>query len=87
MNLYFYRHSSDNRIAKNQSFLTEIKLVLSCHEHRFKHFNFQYIYPISYKIAKRQTLENGFALIEKRYHNNFKALIFTCSLQKHAIQP
>jgi hypothetical protein len=29
---------------------------------RFKHFNFQYIYLISYKIAKkRQTPEKGFA--------------------------
>jgi hypothetical protein len=30
-----------------------LKPVLSCHKHRFKHFNFQYIYLISYKNAKK----------------------------------
>jgi len=29
------------------------KLVFTCHKQRFKHFNFQYIYLISYKIAKK----------------------------------
>ena len=32
---------------------------------RLKHLGSQYIYLICYKIAKRQTLEIGFALIEK----------------------
>jgi hypothetical protein len=27
--------------------------VFSCQNHRFKDFNCQYIYPISYKIAKK----------------------------------
>jgi hypothetical protein len=31
--------------------------------------------------SKGQTPENRFALIKKRYHKNFEALIFTCSLQ------
>jgi hypothetical protein len=49
-------------------------LQIPCQDHRFKHLNFQYIYPISYKNAKkRQTPEKGFALIQKRYHTNFKA--------------
>jgi hypothetical protein len=30
-------------------------------------------------MEKGQTPEKGFALIEKRYHNHFKALIFTFS--------
>jgi hypothetical protein len=38
--------------------------VIPCHKHRSKHLNFNYIYLISYKIAKRQTLLNGFALFE-----------------------
>jgi len=29
------------------------KLVLSGHKHRFKHFNFRYIYLISYRNAKK----------------------------------
>ena len=29
------------------------KLVISCQYNKFKHLNFQYIYPISYKIAKK----------------------------------
>jgi len=45
------------------------RLHVSCHEHRFKHFNLQYIYPISCKIAKKPNLEKGFAQTEKRYHN------------------
>ena len=36
----------------------------------------QYIYPISYKIAKKgQTLSNVFALFEKRYHTIFTDVI------------
>ena len=31
------------------------ELHVSCQKHKFKHFNFHYIYPISYKIAKRET--------------------------------
>jgi hypothetical protein len=31
------------------------------------------------KNQKGKPPTNGFALIEKRYHNNFKALIFTFS--------
>ncbi len=41
---------------------------ISCHKHRSKHLNFHYIYPISYKIAKKANPEKGFAQIEKRYH-------------------
>jgi len=38
--------------------------------------------PITYivkttKMQKRQIPGNGFALIEKRYHKKFEALIFT----------
>jgi hypothetical protein len=29
------------------------KVVLSCQNQRSKHLNFNYIYPISYKIAKK----------------------------------
>jgi hypothetical protein len=29
------------------------KVVLSCQNHRFKHLNFEYIYPICYKNAKK----------------------------------
>ena len=29
------------------------KPVFSCHKHKFKNLNCQYIYPISYKIAKK----------------------------------
>ena len=43
--------------------------VLSCHKYRFKHLNLQYIYPISYKIAKKANPEKGFSQIEIRYHN------------------
>ena len=30
-----------------------MELGISCHKHRFKHFNFHYIYLISYKNAKK----------------------------------
>ena len=46
--------------------------VIPCQNHRFKHLNFQYIYLISYKIAKKANQRNGFALFEKRYHNLLK---------------
>jgi hypothetical protein len=29
------------------------KLVISCHTHKFKHLNFNYIYRICYKNAKK----------------------------------
>ena len=54
----------------NESVL--FQLVLTYHDHRFKHLNFDYIYPISYKIAKKQIPQNGSALTEKRYHNQVK---------------
>jgi hypothetical protein len=38
------------------------KLVISCQNQRSKHLNIKYIYRISYRIAKRQALLNGFAL-------------------------
>ena len=44
---------------------------ISCQDLRFKHLNFLYIYPISYKIAKKANPEKRFAQIEKRYHTNF----------------
>jgi len=46
-----------------------VTVALSCQKHKSKHLDFKYIYPISYKNAKRQTPEKGSALIEKRYHN------------------
>ena len=38
-----------------QSITTRLRVAIqiSCQNHRFKHLNFQYIYPISYKIAKK----------------------------------
>ena len=36
----------------------------SCHKHRFKHLNFHYIYPISYKIAKKANPLKEFALLK-----------------------
>jgi len=56
-------------------------LGISCHNDNPRLINSDYIYPISYKNAKRQTRRNGFAFIEKRYHKNFEALIFTLSLE------
>jgi len=38
--------------------------VLSCQKHNLKPSLVQYIYRISYKIAKRQTQRNGFALFK-----------------------
>jgi len=46
-----------------------VKPVISCHYNKSKNGNFNYIYPISYKIAKKANPQNGSALIEKRYHN------------------
>jgi len=41
---------------------------------------------ISYIVkSRKQALWNGIALIWKRYHNNFRVLIFTCSLQAFKI--
>ena len=37
---------------------------ISCQDLRFKHLNFLYIYPISYKIAKKANPEKRFAQIE-----------------------
>jgi len=40
--------------AEKRRLITEvIKIQIPIHEHRFRHFNLQYIYPISYKIAKK----------------------------------
>ena len=33
------------------------KVVISCHKHRSKHLNFNYIYRISYKNAKKASPE------------------------------
>jgi hypothetical protein len=54
--------------------LIEIRLGISCHKDNQRLINSDYIYPISYKNAKRQTPEKNFALSKKRYHNNFKIL-------------
>jgi len=40
------------------------KPAITYHHHRFKHLNFQYIYRISYKIAKRQTREKDSPLLK-----------------------
>jgi hypothetical protein len=44
-----------------------------------------YRYPIFHRKSKRQTPSKGSALIKKRYHNNFKALISTDLYQRAAI--
>ena len=53
--------------------------VFSCQNHRFKDFNCQYIYPISYKIEKKANLVKWVYPFLKRYHTFFRPLIFTCS--------
>ena len=59
------------------------KLHVSCHKNNPKSVGADYIYRISYKIAKKANSEKGFSQIEKRYHKYFEALIFTFSLQIH----
>ena len=39
-------------------------MEISCHEHRFKHLNLQYIYLISYENTKRKTLWDEFAFLK-----------------------
>jgi len=46
-----------------QSFLSK---STACQKHRFKHFNFQYIYLISYKIAKKANPRKWNCPIENR---------------------
>jgi hypothetical protein len=41
---------------QNSRFLTLMAQGISCHKHRFKHFNFQYIYLISYRNEKKANL-------------------------------
>ena len=45
---------------------------ISCQNHRFKHLNFSYIYPISYKNAKKANPAKWICPIQKRYHNQLK---------------
>jgi hypothetical protein len=40
------------------------KPAITYQNHRFKHLNFNYIYPISYKNAKKANPEKGFALLK-----------------------
>jgi len=40
-------------------------LQISCQNQRSKHLNFNYIYRICYKNAKKQNLRKRFALFEK----------------------
>jgi hypothetical protein len=53
-----------------------------------KHLNFIYIYPVSYKIAKGQTLEKGFDHLEKNViknnlePQNVSTIVGICRLQK-----
>jgi hypothetical protein len=44
--------------------------ALSCQKHRYKHLDFQYRYPISYKNAKKAKHVKWICPIEKRYHNH-----------------
>jgi hypothetical protein len=62
-----YQQSADIENTWQKSELS--KPLISCHNHRFKRLNLQYIYPISYKNAKRQTLLNGFAFLENYIKN------------------
>jgi len=45
--------------------MTEIIKSTACHKHNLKPFFTDYIYPISYKIAKKgKPLKKGFALLK-----------------------
>jgi hypothetical protein len=46
-------------------------LQIACQNNNPKSVRADYRYPISYRNAKMQAPEKGFALIEKRYHKNF----------------
>ena len=53
--LWFSQVFENINIA-DRNYITEmefLKLVFTCQNHRSKHLNFHYIYPISYKIAKK----------------------------------
>jgi hypothetical protein len=39
------------------------EIQISCHKHRFKHFNLQYIYLISYRNAKKAKPKNEIRLL------------------------
>ena len=42
---------------------------MTYHHHRFKYLNFQYLYPISCKIAKKsKSLSKSLPFLTKRYH-------------------
>ena len=66
-------------------------LHVSCQNQRSKHLNFQYIYPISYKIAKkRQTPEKGFAPLKNDITGSELALKYgiagTCNIEQVSIK-
>ncbi len=53
-----------------QSFLLKSNVVFTCQNHRLKHFNFQYIYPISCKITKGKLLKKDLSLLKNDITNN-----------------
>jgi len=59
-------------IAEKGRFLTQIEFEISCQNNNQKLVRADYIYLKIGEKAKRQTLSNGFALMEKRYHTKFK---------------
>ena len=51
-------------LAECEDFKTEIKVVFSCQKYNLKSSLVQYIHPISYQIAKRQTIEKDSTLLK-----------------------
>jgi len=68
--------SQPKTITRKTRFL---KPMISCQNQRSKHLNFNYIYLISYKIAKKANLLKKICPLGKRYHRFLRPLIFTCS--------
>jgi hypothetical protein len=54
-------------------------LQIPCHKYNLKPSLIQYIYPISYKIAKRATPVNEFAFFLKRYRPDTLSLFYVCA--------
>ena len=74
--------------------LTDQKRVVSCQYNKFKHLNFQYIYLISYKFAKKASprkkdlplLKNDITTFELAlkygiHSSNMQSGLVTCSLE------
>ena len=74
-------------LGRSSQKTTAKRFRTSCHTSKFEHLNFLYIYPISYKIAKKANPQKRIC----PYKNDITTIFYKYDtpvlLQKHAIHP